>query len=954
MGSREITPARPNGEAVPATVPPAEIGKTLSQSSTTPCAPPPGCLPEQIGRYRVLGLLGRGGMGVVYLAEDTQLQRQVALKVPSFAADENPAVLERFYREARTAARLQHPNICPVFDVDEVDGTHYLTMAFIEGDTLAKQVPAYAAKPPREAAALVRILALALDEAHRSGIIHRDLKPSNIMMNRRGEPIVMDFGLAREIRHASADLSQPGMVVGTPAYMAPEQARGDVTAIGPGCDVYSLGVVLYQLLIGRVPFEGTTLDVIAKHLRDQPPPPSSLRPGLDGGIEAICLKAMAKEPSQRFLGMTEFAQALAGYIEGRQAAGSPELSTVRDPLEQAIAEMLLLLRRWGWETGIEKIRTRGEQLGETDDPRVQLLFGWIQGAAGRRQVPRELEGVWQMSALAAWLLVGEAYEKNRLHDFARVETLLHEAARVGDPGDNIFHATIAHHRGFLFYQQGQLARSMESLLGALDLCGREHFLTGQLLELIGYVYARNNNFHAARECIEQAIQLKQRFEQDRSVSASYRALGRIYLTWGFLDQAEEAFQQALILSLRCQDSRGQGNSFGYLGRVALAQGKRDLALGRKGAARRCFVRSAERTDASIRIHDEGTDEVVQAYAHRDRALLSLAEGDLDRTESEARQADEVFIKLNHADGVSRVKEIRAGIARGRGDHATADRLLRQAQTHYDRTTQKAKAARVQLEIALNMTASGALSPLITSAFLEALKRAESCRHTELVRIAEEELRAYNEDAYSQHAFQRVRGRSAPTETTSLDEGASEVASVLFLNLQGFGPFCQGLDPGDVMRTLNQIMADLTEVLERHRGFVTSYLGGGFMALIRGHAHAERAIQAALDMMTVVSAFNRPRAVLGLRQLPVRIGISSGSLFLGNIGTYYKLDFTAVGVPVNLAARLMRQGDNQRPCISLETYEMVRDRFEFAASNPRILDLPGLGRREVWDVIGRKG
>jgi adenylate cyclase len=191
------------------------------------------------------------------------------------------------------------------------------------------------------------------------------------------------------------------------------------------------------------------------------------------------------------------------------------------------------------------------------------------------------------------------------------------------------------------------------------------------------------------------------------------------------------------------------------------------------------------------------------------------------------------------------------------------------------------------------------------------------------------------------------------ETTSLDEGASEVASVLFLNLQGFVPYCQGLDPGDVMRTLNQIMADLTEVLERHRGFVTSYLGGGFMALIRGHAHAERAIVAALDMMALVSAFNRPRAVLGLRQLPVRIGIASGGVFLGNIGTYYKLDFTAVGMPVNLSARLMRQGDNQRPCISLETYEMVRDRFEFASGNPRVIDLSGIGRREVWDVIGRK-
>jgi serine/threonine protein kinase/class 3 adenylate cyclase/Tfp pilus assembly protein PilF len=914
----------------------------------------PGNLPERIGRYRISRLLGRGGMGAVYLAEDTLLERQVALKVPTFAVDENPIVLERFYREARTAARLQHPNICPVFDVDQVEGTHYLTMAYIEGETLAAHAPDYAGKPPREAAILVRILALALDEAHRQGIIHRDLKPSNIMMNRRGEPIVMDFGLAREIKTATADLSTPGMVVGTPAYMAPEQARGDLAAIGPGCDIYSLGVVLYQLLIGRVPFQGTTLDVIARHLRDDPPPPASLRPGLDRGIESICLKAMAKEPSQRFLSMAEFAKALTDYIEGKQAEVA-DLRTARDPLEQAIAEVLLLLRRWGWwSIARKKIRSLGEQLNETADTRVGLLFRWLESdAVQRRQVPEQLKGVWLIQALSAWMLVGEAYEKNSLHDFLGIDSLLREAARLADSSDNVLHASIANQRGFAHYHMGHLDLAIEALLEGLDLCGRDHFLTGQMLELLGYIYSRNNNFHAAKECIEQAIQLKQRFEQDQAVSRSHRALGRIYLAWGYLEQAEEAFQQALHLSLRSQDMWGQGTSFGHLGRVALAQGKREQGAGRKGTARRFFARAAEHLDASIRVHQESKEVILEAFAHRDRAMLSLAEEDLERAEREADEADAVFTRMKHTDGASRVKEVRAGMARKRGDHATADHLFRQAQVHYDRTTQKAKAARVQLEIALNLAVSGALPPLITSALLDAVKRAEGCRHTELVRIAEEELQAFNEDAYSQHAFQRVRGRSAPMETSSLDEGASELASVLFLNLQGFVPYCQGLDPGDVMRTLNQIMADLTDVLERHRGAVTSYLGGGFMALIRGHAHAERAVTAALDMMAVVSAFNRPRAVLGLRQLPVRIGIASGSLFLGNIGTYYKMDFTAVGMPVNLAARLMRQGDNQRPCISLETFEMVRDRFEYAPGNPRAVDLSGIGRREVWDVISRK-
>jgi adenylate cyclase len=156
-----------------------------------------------------------------------------------------------------------------------------------------------------------------------------------------------------------------------------------------------------------------------------------------------------------------------------------------------------------------------------------------------------------------------------------------------------------------------------------------------------------------------------------------------------------------------------------------------------------------------------------------------------------------------------------------------------------------------------------------------------------------------------------------------------------------------------MRTLNQMMADLSEALERQRGFVTSYLGGGFMALFRGAGHAVRGVEAALELITVVNSFNRPRAVLGLRQLPVRIGVASGSLFLGNIGTYYKMDFTAVGTPVNLASRLMRAADSNRPCIAQYTYELTGDAFETAEGCPRAIDLPGIGRRTVWDVTGRK-
>ena len=273
---------------------------------------------ERVGRYRLIRLLGRGGMGSVYLAHDLHLDRDVALKVPHFSAEQGE-LMERFFREARAAGRLHHPNICPVFDVGEADGVHYLSMAYIDGEPLAAHVMGYSNGPPKDTALLVRTLALALEEAHAQGVVHRDLKPSNIMINRRGEPVVMDFGLAREVNNA-ANQTQAGVVMGTPAYMSPEQARGDVAAVGPGCDVYSLGVILYELLTGRVPFQGHSLEVLAQHLRDEPPPPVSLRPDLEPHLQAICLKALAKEPSQRFLRMADVAQSLAVYAAGAAPA----------------------------------------------------------------------------------------------------------------------------------------------------------------------------------------------------------------------------------------------------------------------------------------------------------------------------------------------------------------------------------------------------------------------------------------------------------------------------------------------------------------------------------------------------------------------------------------------------------------------------------------------------------
>lgn len=293
-----------NLDAVPATAP-----------YVSAAASPEVAVPGPFGRYRLLKLLGQGGMGGVYLAYDPQLDRQVALKVPKLSDGKRDEHVERFLREARAAADLHHAHICPVFEVGQVDGTPYMTMAYIRGRTLAELIPRPPKRSsPRLAAILVRKLALALEEAHRKQVVHRDIKPGNIMVDRQGEPIIMDFGLARRVQDGNALLTQDGTILGTPAYMPPEQARGDSGACGPACDIYSLGVLMYELLTGECPFKGDTMAVLAQVLSEQPRPPSALCPGLDARLEAICLRAMAKRPQARYRSMAELAQALREYL----------------------------------------------------------------------------------------------------------------------------------------------------------------------------------------------------------------------------------------------------------------------------------------------------------------------------------------------------------------------------------------------------------------------------------------------------------------------------------------------------------------------------------------------------------------------------------------------------------------------------------------------------------------
>ncbi|MCM2372741.1 serine/threonine-protein kinase [Aporhodopirellula aestuarii] len=271
-------------------------------------------LPVEFGRYRILKELGSGAMGRVYLAHDSQLDRQVALKTPSFSGSNDDDMVTRFYREARSAAKIQHRNICPIYDVGEIDGRHVISMAFVKGRCMSDFIKPGKMPPQRTSAILVQRLAVALAEAHRHNVIHRDLKPTNIMIDLKKEPIVMDFGLARQM-DVESSVTQSGMAVGTPAYMSPEQIRGELDEVGTTADIYALGVILYELLTGRLPFRGPIAKVVYAIVHDEPAAPSTINPEIEPELEAICAKMMAKDRDQRYQSMDDVAANLKSYLK---------------------------------------------------------------------------------------------------------------------------------------------------------------------------------------------------------------------------------------------------------------------------------------------------------------------------------------------------------------------------------------------------------------------------------------------------------------------------------------------------------------------------------------------------------------------------------------------------------------------------------------------------------------
>ncbi len=374
--------------------------------------------------YEILAELGRGGMGVVYRARQLQLGRVCALKTVSAVGGE---AAHRFLAEAKAIATVRHPNVVQIYHSGQHEGGLFFEMEYVEGGSLAQRLTG-APWTPSRAARLIDAVARAVDEVHHHRIVHRDLKPANILLTAEGTPKVADFGLAKSLE-PGANVTMAGVILGTPSYMAPEQAQGMAKAVGVATDVYALGAILYELLTGETPFRGTTkLEVIEKIKVAEPTPPSRLAPGISPDLEAVCLKCLRKAPAERYDSAVDLAEDLRRVINGeptlaRPSAASAKAEPRRSLLVPILATAGLVLSLACLALVLSSRRDRDKDENSKPGP----------GALG---VPYVIQaGEYPMSIAARLLGDGKRWKEIRKEDG---QFLTDEDARTLLPGQTVY------------------------------------------------------------------------------------------------------------------------------------------------------------------------------------------------------------------------------------------------------------------------------------------------------------------------------------------------------------------------------------------------------------------------------------------------------------------------------------------------------------------------------------
>jgi serine/threonine protein kinase/Flp pilus assembly protein TadD len=629
--------------------------------------------------YEVLGELGHGGMGVVYKARQTALKRLVALKVIATGTWARPEEVARFRAEAEAVAQLQHPNIVQIYEIGEHDGRPFFSLEYVEGGSLAHRLGGTPLPPP-QAAELVRTLALAMHAAHQRGIVHRDLKPANILLGNREQgtgnreesrsslfpvpcslfPKIADFGLAKRL-DGDSHLTQTGQVVGTPSYMAPEQALGQVRAIGPLADVYALGAILYECLTGRPPFNAAShLETLQQVQWQSPVAPARLQPQVPRDLETICLKCLQKEPHRRYASAQALADDLECFLAGRPILARP--ASVREralkwakrrpavaALLAALAVALLILIGGGiWsyvrvsqEANKAKKRSRIAQ-GVIDDMYTKVAEEWLADEPEKDPLQKEFlrKALDNFQELAA--------EDDRDPAIRRETALAH--FRMGQ-----LHRTLgqdqeaaAAYRQAIDVQEQLADRFPDEPRYRQDLANSYNWL-GELLR------ARETSLKEAEQNYRKALALQESLVQQFPEKMEYRRelartcsnLGLVEMDTKRLAEAGQDYNRAVdLLEDLVRDSPTNAEFAFELARTRTNRGVFHRARNEFPEAERDYSRAIDLLTTLRRTSRARTAYAYSlALAYQDRGNLRIRQGRKDEARSDLSQAEVILTRL---------------------------------------------------------------------------------------------------------------------------------------------------------------------------------------------------------------------------------------------------------------------------------------------------------------------
>jgi serine/threonine-protein kinase len=643
----DLAPPRPATRPVPAPAPPApaepaetlaptlaatnlslpaggDLPATLAVPSGTE-APAPAVAPRRpreprkfpsVPGYEILEELGRGGMGVVYKAYHAKLGRTVALKMVLAGAHASEDQLARFEAEARAVAHLRHPNIVQVFNVDELDGLPYFSLEFLEGGTLAGKIDGKPL-PPAQAAEYAEVLARAMHAAHQAGIVHRDLKPANVLLDRAGTPKITDFGIAKRLDDVpdaetgrSGSQTRTGAIMGTPSYMAPEQAWGRTEAIGPAADQYALGAMLYEMLTGRPPFQGATaIETLELVRKNEPVPPTQLQPKLPRDLETICLKALQKEPEKRYADAGALADDLARFRDGQPIHARPVGAVEkawrwcrRHPREAALigtAAGLLL--------AVSAVSTVAALVVQGKNARITAEY---RRAEANEQLARRNETLAVRNAEAA-----RAAQ-------ARAEANADAEKRARDAADRSAAEALAARK----VAEEQSGLALDAVGGLVTRAQNE------LRFLPGTQAARENILKLATGQLDRLFATSDRDANriDLTAAAAYQKMGQIYQDLGAPGKAQKAFQKmaAIVEGMAAAAPDDPGVTVA-LAKVYNTLGDLDLKqLGNAGAAKASYEKALARRESWLRRMPDSVDARVAVAVNHGLiadALLRLGE-----------------------------------------------------------------------------------------------------------------------------------------------------------------------------------------------------------------------------------------------------------------------------------------------------------------------------------------